>query len=187
MGPRMRHVSESTRLPESATELQPDPSRFAIRLLARSDLTEVASLLKRLEPQARLDRFGHEITDTALDAYAHQSLAASPAVFGALIDDRLSGIAEITRFSAEHAAVLAFVVDAERRRQGVGCRLLLAALTWTAERGLSSVQLQCARTNWAVRQIAQKANARVSLTAGQFLAQFDPNGRSALSIAQAKA
>ena len=186
MGPRMRHPSETTRLPEFAAELLPGPSRFAIRLLARSDLTEVASLFKRLEPQARLDRFGHEIGDAALEAYAHQSLAESPPVFGALIDDRLSGIAEITRFSREDAAVLAFVVDAERRRQGIGCRLLLAALAWTAERRLSSVQLQCARTNWAVRQIAQKANARVSLTAGQFLAQFDPNGRSALSIAQAK-
>jgi len=180
----MRHVSESARLPEFAAELQPSLPGFAVRLLAGWDEIEVASLFKRLEPQARLDRFGHEISDSALETYARRSLAASPAVFGALIDDRLSGIAEITRFSAEGAAVLAFVVDAERRRQGVGCRLLLAALAWTAERGLSSVQLQCARTNWAVRQIAQKANARVSLTAGQFLAQFDPNGRSVLSQAR---
>jgi GNAT superfamily N-acetyltransferase len=180
----MRHLQDAARLPEFAAQPQPERPRFAIRLLVPSDEPEMASLFKRLEPQARLDRFGHEIADTALEAYVRQSLATSPAVFGALIDDKLSGVAEITRFSAEHSAVLAFVVDAERRRQGIGCRLVLATLAWTAERGLSSVQLQCARTNWAVRQIAQKANARVSLTAGQFLAQFEANSRAAFSIAR---
>src|SRR5262245_14983782 len=117
MGPWMRHVSESGRLPEFAADLQPSLPRFTICLLDRSDETAVASLLKRLEPQARLDRFGHEISDSVLETYARQSLATSPAVFGALINDKLSGIAEITRFSADDAAVLAFVVDAERRRQ----------------------------------------------------------------------
>lgn len=147
----------------------------------------MAHLFKRLEVQARLDRFGHEISDAALEAYTQESLATSPAVFGALIDERLSGVAEITRVAGDDAAILAFVVDAGRRRQGIGCRLLLAALAWTAERGLTSVQLQCARTNWAVRQIAQKANARVSLTAGQFLAQFDLNSKIAFPAAATRA
>jgi GNAT superfamily N-acetyltransferase len=146
----------------------------------------MARLFKRLEPQGRLDRFGHDIGDDALDAYACQSLAISPAVFGALIDGELSGVAEITRLQADEAAVLAFVVDVKRRRQGIGCRLLLAALAWTTQRGLTGVQLQCARTNWAVRQIAQKANARVSLTSGQFLARFDSTSQAAFLSPQAR-
>jgi GNAT superfamily N-acetyltransferase len=184
MGPRMHRVQQSARPPAFAADPQRSFSRFAIRQLVPSDEGEMARLFRRLEPQARRDRFGHEIGDGALDAHARHSLATSPAVFGAWVDGKLAGAAEITGFSADEAAVLVFVVDAARRRQGIGCRLLLAALAWTAERGLQSVQLQCARTNWAVRQIAQKANARVSLTAGQFLAQFDSTNRTAFSSPQ---
>jgi ribosomal protein S18 acetylase RimI-like enzyme len=182
----MRHLHDATCVPASSADAQRMLAHFAIRQLVLSDEPHVAQLFKRLEPWARLDRFGHEMSDSALEAYAREALASSPAVFGALIDDQLAGVAEITRFAGDETAMLAFAVDAQWRRQGIGCRLLLAALAWTTERGLSCVQLQCARTNWAVRQIAQKANARVSLTAGQFLAQFDSNSRAAFMTAQAR-
>jgi len=182
----MRHLHDAARLPSSSEDAQRTLAHFAIRQLVPLDEPHVAHLFKRLEPLARFERFGHEMSDSALEAYARQALVSSPAVFGALIDDQLAGVAEITRFTGDETAMLAFAVDAQWRRQGVGSRLLLAALAWTTERGLSCVQLQCARTNWAVRQIAQKANARVSLTAGQFLAQFDSSSRAAIMTAQAK-
>lgn len=182
----MHHVQDG-RLLSLAKQTQLNLRHFAISRLAPVDEAKLASLFKRLEPQARLDRFGHDIGDAALETYARETLATSPAVFGALVDDRFAGVAEITRIAGEVTAVLAFVVDAEWRRQGIGCRLLLAALAWSAEQSLESVQLQCARTNWAVRQIAQKANARVSLTAGQFLARFDPGIGLELSCFEARA
>jgi ribosomal protein S18 acetylase RimI-like enzyme len=182
----MRHLYDAAYLPPSSADAQRKFAHFAIRQLVPSDEPDVAWLFKRLEPRARLDRFGHEISDSALEAYACEALASSPAVFGALTDGQLTGVAEITRFTGEETAVLAFAVDAPWRRQGIGCRLVLAALAWTIERGLSCVQLQSARTNWAVRQIAQKANARVSLTAGQFLAQFDSSSRAAFMTVQAR-
>jgi GNAT superfamily N-acetyltransferase len=157
-------------------------SRFAIRQLIPSDEPEMSRLLIRLDLQARLDRFGYDIGDGALQTHARASLTTLPAVFGALVDGRLSGVAEITHIAADDSAMFAFAVDAEWRRQGIGCRLLLAALAWADDQGMISVRLQCTRTNWAVRQIARKANARINLAAGKFLAEFD--ARPAAAFAQ---
>lgn len=161
-------------LPDSSAEASPGARpRLAIRQLVPSDEPEMSRLLQRLDLQARLERFGHDMGDAELESYARTSLTTSPAVFGALIDGSLAGVAEITRFASDDSAMLAFAVDAEWRRQGIGCRVLLAALEWADTQGMTSVQLQCTRTNWAVRQIARKANARIDLTAGKFIAEFD--------------
>jgi GNAT superfamily N-acetyltransferase len=153
-------------LPNLSTGLQ-------IRQLVQAEEADMAALLQRLDVQARLDRFGHDPGDINLRAYSRASLATSPAVFGAFIDGRLTGVAEITRCAPESTAILAFAVDAEWRRKGIGCRLLLFALSWADLWGAARVQLQCTRTNWAVRQIAHKVKARINLTAGKFIAEFN--------------
>jgi GNAT superfamily N-acetyltransferase len=172
------HRLQAAHLPSSAERSPGLHPRLAIRQLGLPDETQMSRLLQRLELRARLDRFGHDMGDAALRSYARDSLASSPAVFGALLDEQLVGVAEITRLAPDDAAMLAFVVDGQWRRQGIGCRLLLAALAWSAERNIAGVQLRCTRSNWAVRQIAHKANARVSLTTGQFLAEFDAKPRT---------
>jgi GNAT superfamily N-acetyltransferase len=166
------HRLQAPHLPGSSADLSGLHPHLAIRQLGLPDQTQMSRLLQRLELQARLDRFGHDMSDAALQSYARDSLANSPAAFGALFDQQLIGVAEITRLAPADAAMLAFVVDGQWRRQGIGCRLLLTALAWAAKRDMTSVQLRCTRTNWAVRQIAQKANARISLTTDQFLADF---------------
>ena len=130
-------------------------------------------LLQRLDVQARLDQFGHDPGDTGLEACSYASLAAAPAVFGAFIGGRLTGIAEIARCAPDIAAILALAVEAEWRRQGIGYRLLLAALACADGWGATRAQLQCARTNWAVRQTAQKTQARINLATGKFIAEFN--------------
>ena len=89
----------------------------------------MSRLLQWLDVQARFDRFGHDPGDAGLESYSRASLAISPAVFGAFISGRLAGIAEITRCAPDNAAILAFAVEADWRRKGIGCRLLLAALS----------------------------------------------------------
>jgi RimJ/RimL family protein N-acetyltransferase len=140
------------------------------------DGKELSIQLQRLDSLARVLRFGRNISDLELAQYARSSLEASPAVFGAAIDGDLVGVAEITSVAPGNTAEMAFVVDAAWRRRGIGCRLLLAALAWAGERGLTVIRLQCTRSNWAVRQIAQKAEARLSLSGSAFFAEFDVHG-----------
>lgn len=177
------HRIYNAALPASSTETPHGAiPRLAIRPLVPSDEPEMFRFLERLEPRARFDRFGCEMDDAALESHARACLATSPAVFGALLDGSLAGIAEITRFTPDNSAILAFAVDANWRRQGIGCRLLLAALEWADRQAMTSVQLQCTRTNWAVRQIARKANARIDLAAGKFLAEFDARPEASFAL-----
>jgi GNAT superfamily N-acetyltransferase len=109
------------------------------------DEPDMSRLLQWLDVQDRFDRFGHDPGDAGRESYSRASLATSPAVFGAFIGGRLAGIAEITRCAPDNAAILAFAVEADWRRKGIGCRLLLAALRWADDWGATRVQLQCTR------------------------------------------
>jgi len=86
------------------------------------------------------------------DAFALQ--LALPGVFAWL--DRRGGLI-LARVAADEAEVLTLAVAPEARRQGIGTRLLDAALSLAASRGAHTAYLEVSDANGAARALYRRA------------------------------
>jgi GNAT superfamily N-acetyltransferase len=121
---------------------------------------QLSALLCGLDRASRINRFGHPASDALVRAYAKEAVAGAAYVAGVFAAGRLIGVVEVFAIR-DRVAEVAFAVDADWRRQGLGSALLEAATCWAELAGVATLRMLISRNNWPMRQLAHKAGARL--------------------------
>jgi GNAT superfamily N-acetyltransferase len=167
--------SGSRRLPVGAT-------RPYVMRLGREHEAQVSALLCSLDKSARIHRFGHPASDACVQAYAKDAAAGAAYMAGALNAGRLIGLVEV--FMARNGvAEVAFAIDADWRRRGLGLALLEAATRWAEQAGIATLRMVISRNNWPMRQLAHKAGARLDFDLDEISADIHVATIASLDIA----
>ena len=115
-----------------------------------------------------------------LDAHSRQrpthpagnSHQLSFGMIGIYVEHTLAGALALYDCAHPGRAHVAFAVDPQWRRRGLGWALLNAATRVAADARANHLRLIFSRQNWAMRQIARKADARLDLLMGEICADI---------------
>ncbi len=137
-----------------------------IRRLWPSDKDAYRDHLLRLDARSRHERFGGGMSDEFLVTYADNCFGKGDLLYGAFVDGRMCGGAELRSDSAiwtEQApfdrhihAEAAFSVEQEYRRRGIGEKLFKRILRAATNHGVETVEIVCLPDNIGMRRLAQK-------------------------------
>jgi len=142
---------------------------------------QLSALLCGLDKSARINRFGHPASDACVKGYAKEAVAGAAYMAGAFHVDRLIGVVEV--FAAhDGVAEVAFAIDADWRRRGLGSALLEAATRWAEHAGVATLRMVISRDNWPMHQLAGKAGARLDLELDEILADVSVATAASLDI-----
>lgn len=89
----------------------------------------LSALLCGLDRSSRINRFGHAASNARVRSYAKEAVARAAYMAGAFDAGRLIGVVEAFAIS-DRVVEVAFAVDADWRRRGLGLALLEAATRW---------------------------------------------------------
>jgi GNAT superfamily N-acetyltransferase len=144
----------------SASDMTP---RFHITRLDPEHEADLAELLIGLDAPSRQCRFNSAVNGACLSRHARHALSASAFIAGAFVEGRLSGAVEVYDARPPELAEVAFVVAQNWRRRGIASALLWNATQWAFETGRGGLRMVFSRSNWAMRKLAEKADARLDL------------------------
>jgi len=120
----------------------------------------LSALLCGLDRSSRINRFGHAASNARVRSYAKEAVARAAYMAGAFDAGRLIGVVEAFAIS-DRVVEVAFAVDADWRRRGLGLALLEAATRWAEQAGIATLRMSISRNNWPMRQLAHKVGARL--------------------------
>jgi GNAT superfamily N-acetyltransferase len=122
--------------------------------------------LLRLDPSSRHARFAGGISDYFLAHYAEHCFGQGDLLYGAFVDGRMVGSAELRSnqaiwseqapFGRHIHAEAAFSVDAGCRRRGIGEKLFRRIQRAASNHGVETIEIICLPDNVAMRMLAQK-------------------------------
>ena len=135
-----------------------------IRKLSADEAPLYRNFLLGLDAQSRRDRFFVHASDAYVMAHADRTWDGNTLLHGCFVDGELRGVAELHLGAHGPAAEAAFVVDPALRNQGIGTALLEATVLAARNRGYRCIRVACLRNNFAMRRLAQKAEAKLMLT-----------------------
>jgi GNAT superfamily N-acetyltransferase len=140
-----------------------------IRRLWTSDMPEFRAHLLRLDPTSRHYRYGGGMSDDFIARYAENCFGKGDLVFGAIVDGRLVGAAELRSSEAiwtEQApfqrhvhAEAAFSVESDYRRRGIGEQLFGRIETAASNHGVETIEIVCLPDNVGMISLARKFKA----------------------------
>jgi GNAT superfamily N-acetyltransferase len=142
----------------------------------------LSALLCGLDKSSRINRFGHPTSDARVQGYAKEAVAGAAYMAGVFAAGRLIGVVEV--FAIRDGVVeVAFAVDADWRRRGLGWALLEAATRWAERAGVTTLRMFISRDNLPMRQLAHKAGARLDFHLDEILADVSVAATASLDIA----
>jgi RimJ/RimL family protein N-acetyltransferase len=144
---------------------------------------QLSQLLVSLDKVSRAHRFGHPANDACVHAYAKSALTTATFMAGTFVDGRLVGVVEVFVGGSDGLAEVAFAVHGDWRRRGLCSTLLEAAKKWAAESGVNTLRMVIARNNWPMRQLADKAGARLDIDLDEIFADIAISSPKALEMA----
>ncbi|HTR14845.1 MAG TPA: GNAT family N-acetyltransferase [Roseiarcus sp.] len=141
-------------------------SYVEIRRLWPADMEAFRDHLLRLDPLSRHQRFGGGMSDEFLSRYAERCFGEGDLLYGAFIDGRLCGAAELRSnraiwteqapFGRHIHAEAAFSVEGEQRRQGIGQKLFKRIMRAASNHGVETIEIVCLPDNIAMQNLAKK-------------------------------
>ncbi len=156
----------------------------AIRRLWPHERDLYVAHLKRLDPASRMDRFGMQMDDAALQRYADKSFCVGGLV-KAYVEDgevraagELQGLMEFPRQAAEAA----FSVETRWRRRGIGGLLFDAIVLAARNRALPSLEIVCHPGNNAMLALARRHGMDCLYEGGEMHGRARLDLRSASSL-----
>ncbi|WP_075215152.1 GNAT family N-acetyltransferase [Mongoliimonas terrestris] len=162
-----------------------DRLRFAGRLrkLQSRDAALLEGFFLSLDAETRQSRFHGAVNDGFLRRHAAM-LIGEAVVYGLFLDDALVGVGELVLPTdrATGKAEAAFVVLPSARRRGIAGRLLNAVLRSAANRRCRSLMIISLRDNWAMRKLAARTAARLSIAFDVLEAEIAVPAPTALSF-----
>ena len=158
------------------------PTRPYIMRLDSEHEAQLSALLCDLDKSSRINRFGHPASDARVQGYAKEAVARAAYMAGAFDAGRLIGVVEMFA-TCDGIAEIAFAIDGDWRRQGLGSALLEAATCWAELAGIATLRMFISRNNWPMRQLAHKAGARLDFDLDEILADISVPTAALLDIA----
>jgi GNAT superfamily N-acetyltransferase len=143
---------------------------------------QLSALLCGLDKSSRINRFGHPASDARMQSYAKEAVAGAAYMAGVFAAGRLIGVVEVFAIR-DGVAEVAFAVDADWRRWGLGSALLEAATRWGGQAGVTTLRMFISRSNWPMRQLAHKARARLDFDLDEISADVCLAAPASLDIA----
>ena len=141
-------------------------SPVELRRLWPSDKEAFRHHLVSLDPRSRHLRFGGGMSDDFLVRYAENCFGKGDLVYGAFIDGKLVGAAELRSnqaiwseqapFGRHIHAEAAFSVDDGYRRRGVGEKLFKRILRAATNHGVETIEIVCLPENVGMQNLARK-------------------------------
>ena len=145
--------------------------RPSIMRLGAEHERPLAELLLNLDRPSRIHRFGHAASDPCVRAYAKRAVSTAAFMAGVFAGDILVGVIEVFAAGRDIAEV-AFAVHTDWRRLGLASALLEIAIQWSKRSGIETLRLVISRSNWPMRQLANKAGARFDLVLDEIYADI---------------
>jgi GNAT superfamily N-acetyltransferase len=144
-------------------------SPVELRRLWPSDKEAFRDHLLSLDPRSRHLRFGGGMSDDFLARYAENCFGKGDLVYGAFLDGRLVGAAELRSnqaiwseqapFGRHIHAEAAFSVDDRYRRRGIGEKLFKRLLRAATNHGVETIEIVCLPENVGMQKLAKKFEA----------------------------
>ena len=165
-------------------------ARGMVRALSR---TETHALLRehllRLDHQSRHDRFHGFMDDGFVERYAAKCASDGTLVIAYLEDGVVRGAAELhpPETSPDLQPEIAFSVEADLRRQGVGSILFQKLIEEARAKGYGLLRITTGAQNEAMRALANKFGAHLTFRYGESTGTIDlaqrPRPRTARAAA----
>jgi GNAT superfamily N-acetyltransferase len=122
--------------------------------------------LLRLDARSRHERFGGGMSDDFIVHYAENCFGQGDLLYGAFVDGRMCGAAELRSdraiwteqapFGRHIHAEAAFSVEDGYRRRGLGEKLFRRILRAASNHGVETVEIVCLPDNIGMQRLAQK-------------------------------
>ena len=128
----------------------PDHSKWSdvIRPLTLLEAPLIAAHFSRLDETSRRDRFGYNVSDEVLHAYAARLGTDRGVLAGCFVNETLRGVIEVRPTNGESCYWEgALTVEPCWQRKGVGLALTEAAFKAAQKAGASRVYLRCSVAN----------------------------------------
>ena len=167
-------------------------SQVEIRRLWPSDKEAFRDHLLSLDPRSRHLRFGGGMSDDFLVHYAENCFGKGDLIYGAFVDSRLVGAAELRSnqaiwseqapFGRNIHAEAAFSVDERYRRRGVGEKLFKRILRAAANHGVEAIEIVCLPENVGMQNLARKFHAHFTFEENSLTGRLTVRPPTALSL-----
>jgi GNAT superfamily N-acetyltransferase len=165
-----------------------------IRRLWPSDKELFRDHLLRLDPRSRHLRFGGGMSDGFLAHYAENCFGKGDLVYGAFIDGRMIGAAELRSnkpiwseqapFGRDIHAEAAFSVEEGHRRQGVGEKLFKRILRAATNHGVETIEIVCLPENIGMQNLAKKFETHFTFEENSLIGRLTARRPTPLSLMQ---
>ncbi len=138
------------------TELVPE-----IRRLTEFDLEEVKRHFLSLDTEQRRLRFGNPANNAFVTKYAEAIFDTVSIVYGAFVDDKLRGVAEIRGLPSTwtNIAEAALSVQKDFQDRGIGDALMQRLIATAQNRGVRQLCMICLKENAKMQHLARKYEA----------------------------
>jgi GNAT superfamily N-acetyltransferase len=152
------------------------PARGTVRTLSQQEeLPLLRGHLLRLDRESRHDRFHGFMDDSFIERYAAKCASDGTTVIAYLEDGLVRGAAELhpPDQSPDSQPEIAFSVEADLRRQGVGSILFRKLITEARAKAYRSLRITTGAHNAAMRALANKFGAHLTFRHGESTGTID--------------
>ena len=148
-----------------------------IRRLLASESYLLRDHLLRLDHDARHRRFGHDVSDAFIAAYAAHASDFGNVTFGYFVDGDVRGVAELRpgTLMRQESAEVAFSVEKAFANRGIATQLMGRVIRTARNRGFSHLTLVCMPNNAKMQAIARHYGADLKIEDGSIFADITPN------------
>ncbi len=167
-------------------------SPLEVRRLWLADKEAFRDHLVSLDARSRHLRFGGGMSDDFLVRYAENCFGKGDLVYGAFIDGKLVGAAELRSnqaiwseqapFGRHIHAEAAFSVDDGYRRRGIGEKLFKRILRAATNHGVETIEIVCLPENIGMQKLAKKFEAHFTFEENWLTGRLTARRPTALSL-----
>jgi GNAT superfamily N-acetyltransferase len=167
-------------------------SPLEIRRLWLSDKEAFRDHLLSLDPRSRHLRFGGGMSDDFLVHYAENCFGKGDLLYGAFVDSKMVGAAELRSnqaiwseqapFGRHIHAEAAFSVDQDHRRRGIGEKLFKRILRAATNHGVETVEIVCLPENAGMQNLAKKFSTQFAFEENSLTGRLTARRPTAFSL-----
>ena len=171
---------------------QANSSLVEVRRLWLADKEAFRHHLVGLDPRSRHMRFGGGMSDEFLSRYAENCFGKGDLLYGAFVDGKMAGAAELrsnqaiwseqARFGRHIHAEAAFSVDDSYRRRGIGEKLFKRILRAAANHGVETIEIVCLPENVGMQNLARKFRTRFTFEQNSLTGRLTVRPPTAFSL-----
>jgi GNAT superfamily N-acetyltransferase len=167
-------------------------SLVEVRRLWLADKEAFRHHLVSLDPRSRHLRFGGGMSDEFLVRYAENCFGKGDLLYGAFVDGKMAGAAELRSnqaiwseqapFGRHIHAEAAFSVDNGYRRRGIGEKLFKRILRAAANHGVETIEIVCLPENVGMQSLARKFRTRFTFEQNSLTGRLTVRPPTAFSL-----